>query len=52
MSYDALQRPLELFVRDSTTMGKEVLIEKTAYGEFKQNPEATNHRLRMWEVRD
>jgi RHS repeat-associated protein len=51
MSYDALLRQVELYVSDST-MDKEILTEKTTYGESKQNPEATNHRLKVWELRD
>jgi RHS repeat-associated protein len=50
MTYDALQRPVELFVIDAT--GTEFLAEKTEYGESKRNPETTNHRLKAWKVYD
>ncbi len=48
MTYDALQRPSEIFVTDAA--GTEFLAEKTKYGESKPNPETTNHRLKPWEV--
>ena len=51
MTYDALQRPLEVFVSDIIT-GIEFLAEANTYGESKQNPETTNHRLKIWELRD
>jgi RHS repeat-associated protein len=51
MTYDSLQRLVELFVTDAAS-GKEVVAEKTTYGESKQNAELTNHRLKMWELRD
>src|SRR5215208_5336195 len=51
MTYDALQRPLELFVTKEGMTG-ELLAEETSYGESKPNPETTNHRLEIWEVRD
>jgi RHS repeat-associated protein len=50
MTYDALQRPIGLFVADYT--GMEFLAEKTTYGESRPNPEVSNHRLKTWEVRD
>jgi RHS repeat-associated protein len=50
MTYDALQRPLELFVTD--TNGAEFLAEKTEYGESMPDPEMTNHRLKPWKVYD
>lgn len=51
MTYDELHRPLEIFV--GATSGTEFLAEKTIYGESKQpDPEITNHRMRIWEVRD
>ena len=51
MTYDALQRPLELIVTKEGITGK-FLAEKISYGESKPNPETTNHRLKTWEVRD
>jgi hypothetical protein len=50
MTYDALQRPVELFVTDAN--GTKFLAEKTEYGESKRNPETTNHRLKPWKVFD
>jgi len=50
MTYDALQRPLDLFVGGITET--EFLAEKIEYGEFKPNPEITNHRLKTWKVYD
>ncbi|MCX9012795.1 MAG: hypothetical protein OIN66_16965 [Candidatus Methanoperedens sp.] len=50
MTYDALRRPVGLFVTDST--GAEFLAEETEYGESKPNPEITNHRLKPWKVKD
>jgi len=50
MTYDALQRPVGLFVTD--TNGAELLAEKTEYGESKLNPEKTNHRSKPWKVYD
>jgi hypothetical protein len=51
MTYDALQRPVELFVIDAN--GTKYLAEKTEYGESKSNnPETTNHRLKPWKVYD
>jgi len=50
MTYDALQRPVELFVTD--TGGTEFLAEKTDYGESRQDPETTNHRMKPWKVYD
>jgi len=50
MTYDALQRPLELFVTDTT--GVEFLAEKSEYGDSKPDPEITNHRLKPWKVFD
>jgi RHS repeat-associated protein len=49
MTYDALQRPIELFVTDASGT---FLAEKTEYGESKQDPEKTNHRLKPWKVYD
>jgi RHS repeat-associated protein len=51
MTYDALQRPVELFVRH-IAIDEEPVVIKTIYGETKPNPEATNHRLKIWELRD
>ncbi len=50
MTYDAMQRPLELFVTD--TNGAEFLAEKSEYGESKPDPEITNHRMKPWKVYD
>ncbi len=50
MTYDALQRPVELFVTD--TNGDKFLAEKTEYGESKPDTESTNHRLKPWKVYD
>ncbi len=50
MTYDALQRPLELHVTDSN--GNSFLAEKTVYGESKKGPEKTNHRSKPWKVYD
>jgi hypothetical protein len=50
MTYDALQRPVELFVIDAN--GTKFLAEKTEYGELKPNSETTNHRLKTWKVFD
>ncbi|TFG40391.1 MAG: RHS repeat-associated core domain-containing protein, partial [Candidatus Aminicenantes bacterium] len=50
MTYDALQRPVGLFVTD--TSGAKFLAEKTEYGESKPDPETTNHRLKPWKVYD
>ncbi|KAF5437174.1 hypothetical protein C5S35_05330 [Candidatus Methanophagaceae archaeon] len=50
VTYDALQRPIGLFVTD--TNGAEVLAEKTEYGESMPDPETTNHRLKPWKVYD
>ncbi|MCK5244307.1 MAG: RHS repeat-associated core domain-containing protein [Desulfobacterales bacterium] len=53
MTYDDLQRPVELFVVDTTdTAGVEFLAEKSEYGESKLDPEITNHRLKPWKVHD
>ena len=49
MTYDALQRPTGLFV---TEPAGERLAEQTIYGEDKPSPEATNHRGKVWQVRD
>ena len=48
--YDALQRPLELYVSDGT--GNESLAEKMVYGESMQDPQAGNHRLKLWKTCD
>ena len=50
MTYDALQRPVELFVINAN--GTKFLAERTEYGESKRNPETTNHRLKTWNVYD
>jgi RHS repeat-associated protein len=50
ITYDALQRPLEIYITDFS--GKEFISEKTEYGESKPNPEKTNHRLKTWIVFD
>lgn len=47
MTYDALRRPLELFV---TEKGTERLAEHTVYGE--SQGDAKNHRTRVWQVFD
>ncbi|MCA9898477.1 MAG: hypothetical protein KC423_01435 [Anaerolineales bacterium] len=50
MTYDALQRPLNIFVQPQDEA--EFLAEKTVYGESKPHPEATNHRSQVWQVYD
>jgi len=50
MTYDVLQRPLELFVTE--TNGAEFLAEKIEYGESKPDPQTTNHRSKPWKVYD
>jgi RHS repeat-associated protein len=50
MTYDELRRPLGLFVSDNGT--PEFLAEKTEYGESKPDPEASNHRGKVWKVYD
>ncbi|CAG0978749.1 MAG: hypothetical protein OIN86_04975 [Candidatus Methanoperedens sp.] len=50
MTYDALQRPVELFVRRGVSA--EFLVEKIEYGESRQDPETTNHRSKTWKVHD
>ena len=50
MNYDALQRPIGLFVTD--TNGAEFMAEKTEYGESMPDPETTNHRSKPWKVYD
>ncbi|MCK5218237.1 RHS repeat-associated core domain-containing protein, partial [bacterium] len=50
MTFDVLQRPLELFVTE--TNGAEFLAEKIEYGESKPDPEMTNHRSKPWKVYD
>jgi hypothetical protein len=49
MTYDALQRPTGLFV---TEPAGERLAEQTIYGEDKPSPADTNHRGKVWQVRD
>ena len=49
LTYDALQRPTALFVAESNS---ERLAEQTLYGEDKPAPTATNHRGKVWQVRD
>src|SRR5262249_9852152 len=48
-TYDALHRQTGLFV---TEPAGERLAQQTTYGEAKPTPEATNHRGRVWQVRD
>jgi RHS repeat-associated protein len=49
-TYDALHRPVGLFV---TEPAGERLAHQTTYGEAKPTPpETTNHRGRIWQVRD
>ena len=48
-TYDALHRPTGLFV---TEPAGERLAQQTTYGEAKPTPEITNHRGRVWQVRD
>lgn len=48
-TYDVLHRPTDLFV---TEPAGERLVSKTTYGETKPSPAATNHRGRVWQVRD
>jgi len=50
MSYDALQRPLNIFVQPENEA--EFLTEKTVYGESKPEPETSNHRGQVWQVYD
>ena len=50
MTYDDLQRPVELFVTDTT--GVDFLAEKTEYGESRPEPKTTNHRMKPWKVYD
>jgi len=49
-TYDALQRPKHLWVQQGD--GAEFLAEQTVYGEEKADPEATNHRGKVWQVYD
>ncbi|UIE37907.1 SpvB/TcaC N-terminal domain-containing protein [Leptodesmis sichuanensis] len=49
-TYDALQRPRQLWVQQGDET--ELLAEQTVYGEEKTNPEATNHRGKVWRVYD
>lgn len=49
-TYDALQRPLESFLREGT--GAETLVGLHAYGETASSPETTNRRGRPRERRD
>jgi RHS repeat-associated protein len=49
MTYDMLRRRREVFVTDS---GGKRLATLTTYGEGKPTPESTNHRGRVWQVRD
>jgi RHS repeat-associated protein len=49
-TYDALQRPKHLWVQQGD--GAELLAEQTVYGEDKPDPEATNHRGKVWQVYD
>jgi RHS repeat-associated protein len=54
MSYDTLGRPLDLFVTNniSSSAETEFLAQRTTYGEAKPSPHTTNHRLKIWQVRD
>lgn len=49
-TYDALQRPKHLWVQQGDR--PEILAEQTMYGEEKTDPEATNHRGKVWRVYD
>jgi RHS repeat-associated protein len=49
ITYDAMRRPTALFVNE---LAGERLAHQTTYGEVKPAPEATNHRGRVWQVRD
>lgn len=40
--YDRLRRPIESYLREGA--GQELLVERTAYGEIRSNPEANNLR--------
>ncbi|MEU3690569.1 SpvB/TcaC N-terminal domain-containing protein [Streptomyces narbonensis] len=50
VTYDALRRPVEVFVRDPGDEGTERLVERTVYGE--ERGSAQNHRGRVAEVYD
>jgi RHS repeat-associated protein len=52
MTYDALQRPVELFVTRNNRSDLEFLAQATTYGEDKEDPEETNHRLKVWILKD
>jgi len=53
MTYDALERQQDLFVLDANKDGAvESLAEHFVYGESKPNPEASNHRLKVWMTKD
>jgi RHS repeat-associated protein len=49
MTYDPLRRLTGLYVADAAG---ERLAEQTIYGESKPAPESTNHRGRLWQLRD
>jgi RHS repeat-associated protein len=48
-TYDPLRRLTGIYVADAAG---ERLAEQTTYGESKAAPESTNHRGRVWQVRD
>ncbi len=50
LTYDILRRPQQLSVRDAN--GNEFLAEETIYGESKTDSTATNHRMKVWQVKD
>lgn len=51
-TYDKLRRPTKLFVSYPGIDDEPLLVEETRYGESKPDGEATNHRQKVWQVRD
>lgn len=49
-TYDPLRRPTDSFLREGA--GAEVVVGRTAYGEIRPNPEASNLRGKVVELRD
>jgi RHS repeat-associated protein len=49
-AYDALRRPAEVFLRESTRA--ELLVARTVYGETQPNPEASNLRGKAYRIFD
>ncbi len=49
-AYDPLRRPTDSFMRQGA--GPELLVGRTVYGESQPNPEATNLRVRVFQVFD